>query len=314
VLRIADVADDVVTTAEVRIECAAVGLNFLDLMRCRGTYPLPPTFPLTFGVEVAGRVVETGATARHWLGRDVIACPTLPRGALAERVVTDARFVTARPADIDVLVAAALPVNYQTAWFGLERSLVRAGSSVLVTAAAGGVGLAAIQLAVARGARVIAAAGGPEKVAACRRQGADVAIDYLAEDLPLAVLDATGGAGVDVVLDQVGGVAFGSLLEVVAVGGVIVAIGTAAGPIVPVDPMELAARNIGVIGLSWGSTYPQREPPAVADCYRKLFELQRAGHVRPVIADVVPLAAAPTALARLGARRTIGKLLVTPGR
>ena len=206
--------------------------------------------------------------------------------------------------------AAALPVNYQTAWFGLERAGAGAGSVVLVTAAAGGVGLAAIQLAVARGATVIAAAGGPDKGAVCREQGAAVAIDYLADDLPAAVLDATDGAGVDVVLDQVGGEGFGALLDVVAFEGVMVAIGTAAGPIVPVDPMALAARNIGVVGLSWGSMYPQREPAAVAACYQQLFDLHRCGAVHPVIADVVDLAAAPAAFARLADRATIGKLLV----
>ena len=108
----------------------AVGLNFLDLMRCRGTYPLPPAFPLTFGVEVAGRVVEAGR-ARPAVGSDVLACPALPRGALAERVVVDARFVVPRPDDVGPLAAAALPVNYQTAWFGLDRAGVGEGTTVL---------------------------------------------------------------------------------------------------------------------------------------------------------------------------------------
>ena len=260
VLGVVDVDDEPLGDTEVRIECRAVGLNYLDLMRCRGTYPLPPAFPLTFGVEVAGRVVEAGPGAAGHVGGEVLACPTLPRGALAERVVVDARFVVPRPADVDPLAAAALPVNYQTAWFGLERAGVGEGTTVLVTAAAGGVGIAAIQLAAARGARVIAAAGGPRKAAVCREQGADVAIDYLAADVATAVADATGGAGVDVVLDQVGGPGFASLLDLVAFEGVVVAIGTAGGPITPVDPMALAARNVGVIGLSWGSMYPARRP------------------------------------------------------
>ena len=237
VLGVVDVDEEPLGDTEVRIECRAVGLNYLDLMRCRGTYPLPPAFPLTFGVEVAGRVVEAGPDAAGLVGSEVLACPTLPRGALAERVVVDARFVVPRPDDVDPLIAAALPVNYQTAWFGLERAGVGEGTTVLVTAAAGGVGIAAIQLAAARGARVIAAAGGPRKAAVCREQGADVAIDYLAVDVATAVADATGGAGVDVVLDQVGGPGFASLLDLVAFEGVVVAIGTAGGAITPVDPM-----------------------------------------------------------------------------
>ena len=128
VLGVVDVDDEPLGDTEVRIECRAVGLNYLDLMRCRGTYPLPPAFPLTFGVEVAGRVIEAGPDAaglrrpaRCWRVR------RCHRGALAERVVVDARFVVPRPDDVDPLVAAALPVNYQTASFGLERAGVAEG-------------------------------------------------------------------------------------------------------------------------------------------------------------------------------------------
>ena len=226
------------------------------------------------------------------------------------------------------VVAAALPVNYQTAWFGLARAGVGEGTTVLVTAAAGGVGIAAIQLAAARGARVIAAAGGPGKVAVCREQGADVAIDYLAVDVATAVSDATGGAGVDVVLDQVGGPGFASLLDLVAFEGTVVAIGTAGGPITPVDPMALAARNVGVVGLSWGSMYPARRPDAVAACYQQLFDLHRRGLVRPVISDVVALDRAPARARRArrpthhrqGRRRSLARRLTdrrlrrSPGR
>lgn len=310
VMRVVDAQQDPLGNHDVRLQVVAVGLNFLDLMRCRGTYPLPPSFPLTFGVEVVGRVVEAAEQAGVPVGAEVVACPTLPRGALADDVVVDSRLVVPRPADVDPLVAAALPVNYQTAWFGLDRGRVGPGSTVLVTAGAGGVGIAAIQLAVARGATVIAAAGGPQKTAVCLEHGAAIAVDYLRDDLAGAVRDATDGAGVDVVLDQVGGDGFAGLLDIVAFEGVVVAIGSAGGAIPPVDPMTLAARNIGVIGLSWGSMYPTRRPGEVAACYERLFELHRIGRVRPVLASVVALEDVPAALGALGDRRTVGKVVV----
>jgi NADPH:quinone reductase len=310
VLQLADVADAPLAATEVRIASDAVGLNFLDLMRCRGDYPLPPAFPLTFGVEVAGRVIEAGEEAGVAVGADVIACPTLPRGALGDHVVVDASYVVERPADVDAIDGAALPVTYQTAWFALRRARVGEGSTVLVTAGAGGVGVAATQLAVGLGARVIAAAGGPVKTAVCAEQGAAVTVDYLAEDLTAAVLDATGGRGVDVVVEQVGGAVFTQALDALAFEGTIVAIGAAGGAGASVDPMQLAARNVSVLGLSWGSTYPTRAPAAVVEAYRALFELHRSGTVRPVVSRVVGLDQTAEALAALGDRRTVGKLVV----
>jgi NADPH2:quinone reductase len=310
VLHLADVADAPLAATEVRIASEAVGLNFLDLMRCRGDYPLPPAFPLTFGVEVAGRVIEAGGAAGVAVGTDVIACPTLPRGALGDRVVVDAAYLVERPAHVGPIDGAALPVTYQTAWFALRRAGVGEGTTVLVTAGAGGVGIATTQLAVGLGARVIAAAGGAAKTAVCAEQGAAVTVDYLAEDLTAAVLEATCGRGVDVAVEQVGGAVFTAALDALAFEGTIVAIGTAGGASDPVDPMRLAARNVSVLGLSWGSTYPTRAPAAVADAYSELFELHRRGTVRPVVSRVVGLAQTAEALAAVGDRRTVGKLVV----
>jgi NADPH2:quinone reductase len=310
VLHLADVADAPLGETEVRIASHAVGLNFLDLMRCRGDYPLPPAFPLTFGVEVAGRVIEAGADTDVATGTDVIACPTLPRGALGDHVVVDAAYVVERPADLGAIVGAALPVTYQTAWFALRRADVGAGTTVLVTAGAGGVGIATTQLAVALGARVIAAAGGAAKAAVCAEHGAAVTVDYLAEDLTAATLGATDGNGVDVVVEQVGGSVFARSLDALAFEGTLVAIGTAGGSSSTVEPMDLAARNVSVLGLSWGSTYPMRAPAAVAAAYRELFELYRRGAVRPLVSRVVGLDETAAALAALGDRRTVGKLVV----
>ena len=242
--------------------------------------------------------------------RDVIACPTLPRGALGDHVVVDAAYVVERPAHVGAIDGAALPVTYQTAWFALRRAGVGEGTTVLVTAGAGGVGIAATQLAVGLGARVIAAAGGAAKTAVCAEQGAAVTVDYLTADLTAAVLDATAGSGVDVVVEQVGGTVFTQALDALAFEGTIVAIGAAGGASASVDPMQLAARNVSVLGLSWGSTYPTQAPAAVADAYRELFELHRRGAVRPLVSRVVGLDGAAEALAALGDRRTVGKLVV----
>lgn len=311
VLTVAELPDDPPPgPGQVRVAVTAVGLNFLDVMLCRGSYPVRPEPPFTPGVEFTGRVVATGTGAEALAGVDVVACPALPHGALGETVTIDAALAVPRPADIDEGVAAAVPVTYQTAWFALQRADVQAGATVLVHAGAGGVGIAATQLAAARGARVICTAGGPAKTALCRDNGADVAIDYLADDFVTAVRDATGGAGADVVIDPVGGDVFARSLDCLAVEGRLVAVGAAGGNPPPVDPMRLIAGNHTLIGLSWGSTYPWTRPDAVAQAYQRIFDLIRAGAVRPPVNRVVDLAGAPAALADLADRRTTGKIVV----
>ncbi|MPZ27640.1 MAG: zinc-binding dehydrogenase [Micromonosporaceae bacterium] len=300
---------------EARIAVSAAGLNYLDVSLCRGEYPQQPEPPFTPGVEAAGHVVAVGSgvDAGRLLGRDVIACPTLPRGALGESVTVDAALVVPRPPELPAVAAAALPVTYQTGWFALSRAGLAAGETVLVHAGAGGVGIATTQLAVARGARVICTAGGPEKAAVCREHGAELAVDYRREDFVAAVRDATGGRGADVVVDPVGGAVTAQSLECLAFEGRLVSVGAAAGAPPPVDPLRLVAGNWSLVGLSWGSAYPGRRPEAVAAAYQELFALHRAGAVRPPVTRVVGLAEAPAALADLAARRTTGKLVVQIG-
>ncbi|MFC0528704.1 NADPH:quinone oxidoreductase family protein [Phytohabitans kaempferiae] len=315
VLAVAELPDDPPPgPGQVTLAVRAVGLNFLDVMLCRGTYPVRPDPPMTPGVEVAGRVVATGAGAEHLAGLDVVACPALPHGALGESVTLDATLATPLPDGFDPVVAAALPVTYQTAWWALERAGVRAGETVLVHAGAGGVGIAATQLAVARGARVICTAGGAAKLATCRDNGAALAVDYRAEDFVAAVRDATGGAGVDVVLDPVGGDVFARSLSCLDFEGRIVAIGAAGGPPPPVDPMALVAANATLVGLSWGSAYPWRRPERVREVYAELFAHCATGAVRPPVTRTATLDEAPAALADLAARRTTGKIVVQVGR
>jgi NADPH2:quinone reductase len=291
-----------VSPGSVRIAVRATGLNFLDVMLCRGEYPVRPDFPMTPGVETAGRVVAAGPGAEQQIGQEVVACPALPHGALGETVDIAAGLVVPRPPDVDPVTAAALPVTYQTAWFALERARLAAGETVLVHAGAGGVGIAVIQLAVARGARVIATAGGPAKLDVCRAHGAAVAAGY--DEFEKAATE------VDVVIDPVGGDLLGRSLDCLAFEGRLVSVGMAAGPPPPVDPARLIARNADLIGVSWGSRYPWARPDAVREAYHELFRLCATGAVRPPVTRVVPLEEAPAALADLAARRTTGKVIV----
>ncbi|WP_432839875.1 zinc-binding dehydrogenase [Dactylosporangium sp. CA-092794] len=309
VLAVADMpADPEPGPGRVAVAVEAVGLNFLDVMLCRGGYPVKPPPPVTPGVEFSGRVLS-GPDA----GRAVIGCPALPHGALGETVTIDAGLLVPRPVGLDPVTAAAIPVTYQTAWFALERAGVSTGDTVLVHAGAGGVGVAATQLALARGARVICTAGGPAKAAVCRDNGAEVAIDYHADDFVPAVQEATGGAGADVVIDPVGGDVFARSLSCLAFEGRIVAVGAAGGPPPPVDPMALVARNATLVGLSWGSAYPWQRPDEVAAAYAALFALCESGAVRPPVTRIEPLEGAPAALADLAAGRTTGKIVIRIG-
>ncbi|MER6829249.1 zinc-binding dehydrogenase [Streptosporangium sp. NPDC000563] len=298
---------------EVRIAVRAVGLNYLDVMLCRGTYPVRPDPPMTPGVEAAGTVVAAGAGAEHLEGRAVLACPTLPHGALGDVVTVDAALVVPYPDGLDPVTVAALPVTYQTAWFALRRAGLAAGETVLVHAGAGGVGIAATQLALAFGARVICTAGGPAKTALCRENGAAEAIDYLEVDFAASVMDLTDGNGADVVVDPVGGDVLARSLDCLAFEGRLVAVGAAGGFPPPVDPMAFVAANASLVGVSWGSAYPWRRPDAVRDAYEELFALLDSGAVRPLVSRVVSLAETPAALADLAERRTTGKIMVRTG-
>ncbi len=203
-------------------------------------------------------------------GQRVIALPALPRGGFAEQALASAADVFAVPDEMDDVTAAALPVTYQTGWFGLyHRAGLRDGETVLVHAGAGGVGSAAIQLAKARGARVIATAGGPDKVDLCRRLGADVAVDYRADDFVAVTNDVTDGRGADVIYDSVGGDTFDRSRRCIAFEGRIVVVGFAGGRIAEAPTNHLLVKNYGVLGLHWGG-YRRLHPELVHRCHEEL--------------------------------------------
>jgi NADPH2:quinone reductase len=297
---------------EVRVRVEAAGVNFPDLLLCRGSYQERPELPFTPGIEVAGEVVAAGEGAAYTVGQRVVGAPRLPCGGMAEQVVlSDARSFPI-PAEMPAADAGGFFVTYQTAWVGLHRRAdLRAGETLLVHGGAGGVGSAAIGLAKAAGATVIATAGGERKRASCLELGADVAVDYTAEDFVAVVKEATGGRGADVVWDPVGGDVFDSSRRCVAFEGRMVVVGFASGRIPAVAAGHVLVKNYAVLGLSWGA-YLEREPALVRQAHDALLGLYAGGAVRPRIDSAVPFREAPAALTRLASRQVVGKLVLVP--
>lgn len=295
---------------EVIVEVAAGGANFSDVLLCRGEYQEKPPLPFTPGTEVVGTVVAVGAGVGRELGERVLGRPVLPDGGFAEQARMPASRALTVPDAIDDATAAALHVTYQTAWFGLHRrAALRDGETLLVHAAAGGTGSAAVQLGVAAGARVIATAGGAVKVEQCRALGADLALDSRADDIRAAVLDATDGEGADVVFDPVGGDLFDLSRRCVAFEGRIVVVGFASGRVAEAPTNHLMVKNYAVLGLHW-PRYERRWPDLVRTAHSAILDLHAAGHVRPLLAPLRSFDDVPDALADLGAGRTAGKVVM----
>lgn len=311
VLRLEDVDDPSPGPGEVAVRVEACGLNFADILLVQGRYQEKPPLPLTPGLEVAGVVDEVGDGVDLAPGDRVLALPSLG-GGLAERVVVPASAVLPLPPSFPSDEAAALHITYQTSHIALHRrAALRAGEVLLVHAGAGGVGSAAIQLGRAAGARVLATAGGAEKVALCRELGAEVAIDYRTEDFGAVVQEHTDGRGADVIYDPVGGDVFDRSRRCVAWEGRLLVIGFSSGRIPEVPANHVLLKNYSVVGVHWGP-YSSRDPALVRATHEELVRLHAEGAVRPLIGRRVPMAEAAQALVELGGRRTVGKVVVLP--
>jgi NADPH2:quinone reductase len=313
---------------ELLIRTAASVCNYNEVDGCHGRYvTINPPLPYTLGMECVGEVVATGAGAASWLGRRVMATATGGFGAHAEHVAAAVDMAFDVPAELDDVSAAAFYFPFHLAYLGLhERARLKGGETVLVHAAAGGVGSAAVQLAVAAGARVIATAGGSEKVALARRLGADVAIDYRAADFVEPVLDATDGRGVDVCFDGVGGDVMTRSLRCLARNGRHLVVGFASGieaeDVPTVTGRTLCFGNISLMGviLSYrdgaspaGSGY-NPVPRDVGDqIHGALVELLRAGRIQSLVGKTVAFEDLPHALDEMEERSTIGRVVVKIG-
>jgi NADPH:quinone reductase len=313
VMRLDEAPSPALRPGAVLIDVEACALNFSDVLLCRGGYQIKPDLPFTPGLEVAGTIAAVADdVADVSVGQRVIASPVPGEGGLAEQIVVDVGRVLPIPASMDAVAAAALHITYSTGHVALyRRARLQAGETLLVHAGAGGVGSAAIQLGRARGARVIATAGGAAKAQICRDQGADLAIDYRAGDWVAAVMAATAGNGVDVVYDPVGGDIFDLSRRCLGFEGRILVIGFAGGRIAAVKTNSLLLRNCDVIGVDW-NLYARRAPEIVRAVHDDLIRLHQANAIAPLVSERVPLVEAGAAVSRLGARESWGKIVVLP--
>ena len=314
-----------VGVGQVRVRTVATVLNYNEVDGCRGRYlTVNPPLPYTLGMEVLGEVEAAGAGAEGWIGHRVVATAAGAFGAHAEHVVADADMTFDAPPGLDDVDATAFFFPFHLAHLGLfERGRLTGGETVLIHAAAGGVGSAAVQLAAAAGARVVATCGGPEKAAVCRDLGADVVVDYRATDFVAEVDAATGGRGVDLVFDGVGLPA--QSLRCLAYGGRYRIIGFAGGieaeeqPFV--TPRTLCFGNFSVGGVLLAYTsHPDAArrasgfnitPRAVGDeVHARLIDLLGAGRIHPVVGATVGYRDLPAALEAMEERRTVGRTVV----
>jgi NADPH:quinone reductase len=306
-VRIGDVPEPRPGPADVLVSVESVGISFPDLLLSKGEYQLKPEPPFTLGVDVAGTVVAIGADVdRPDLAPGDRVAGVVPYGGASERCVLPATWVFALPDTMSYDEGAALPLNYLTALFALgERGGLEAGETVLVHGAAGGVGTATLQVAKGLAARTIAVVSTPEKAAFARDAGADEVV--LFDGFKDAVKDLTGGRGVDVVLDVVGGEAFTDSLRSLAPFGRLLVVGFAAGQGIPeVKVNRLLLANIDVRGVGWGG-YAMVHPPYMRQQWARLLPMIESGAVRPPIGTTYPLEEFGRALADMEARRTLGK-------
>ncbi len=313
VLELAEVPRPGPGPGQLLVRVLAAAANFPDALLCRGTYQVRPPLPFSPGVELCGQVEATGPDVTGFAAGDrVIGGTVLPHGAFAEYAVMDAAATMPAPATLDDAEAAPFHITYQTGWFGLHRrARLAPGETLLVHAAAGGVGSGAVQLGKAAGARVIGVAGGPDKARVVRELGADVVVDRSREDFVAVVKEVTGGRGADVVYDPVGGDAFRRSTKCIAFEGRILVVGFASGDIPQAALNHALVKNYSILGLHWG-LYQRLDPAAVRDCHADLTVLAATGLIRPLISERLPLADVPDGLRRLADGSTTGRIVFLP--
>jgi NADPH:quinone reductase len=313
VLRLAAVPDPAPGPGQLLVRVRAAAANFPDVLMCRGGYQVRPELPFIPGLELCGSVTAVGPGVTGFAAGDrVIGGSARPSGAFGELAVMDAGRVFPAPEGLDDAEAAAFFITYQTGWFGLHRrARLLEGETLLVHAAAGGVGSGAVQLGKAAGARVIGVAGGAAKASAARELGADVVVDRLGEDFVAVVKEVTGGRGADVVYDPVGGSAYAGSTKCIAFEGRILVVGFASGQIPTAALNHALLKNYSIVGLQWG-LYLSRDPQAVRDCHVRLGKLVADGSIRPLIGERLGLADVPAGLQRLADGETIGRTVFVP--
>lgn len=306
-----EVDDAVPGDGEVVIAVQAAGVNFPDGLIVAGTYQTRREPPFVPGSEVAGTVLVAGDGVSHLSPGDrVMAFCGI--GGYAEQVVVSAAKVHRIPDELDIVDAATVPVVYGTSFHGLvDRAHLQAGETLLVLGASGGVGLTAVQLGKALGARVIAAASSPEKLRLAADNGADDLIDYRSEDLAARLQELAPG-GVDVVYDPVGGDVAQTAVKSLAWGGRFLTVGYASGDIPRVGLNRLLLKEGAALGVLWGA-WVARDPDANSANMSRLFDLFRAGTIKPVVSRTYPLSEASAALSAVMGRDALGKIALKIG-
>lgn len=296
-------------SGQVLIEIKAASLNFPDLLIVQNKYQMKPALPFVPGSEYAGVVQAVGPDVTHLKPGQNVACLS-GTGGFGTHTLAPAALCMPLPDGFPHVDAAAFIMIYATSWHALvDRAALKAGETVLVLGAAGGVGTAAIQIAKAMGARVIAAASTDEKCALCRSLGADTTINYSTEDLRDAIKKATDGKGPDVIYDPVGGDFAEPAFRSIAWRGRYLVVGFASGPI-PSLPLNLPLlKGASLVGVFWGE-FAKREPKANAAMMGELAQWYAQGRIKPVIDRTMPMAELPAAFARMGSRAVQGKLVL----
>ncbi len=309
VMSLEEVPDPQPGAGQLLVRVLGAAANFPDVLMCRGLYQVKPPLPFTPGVELCGEVAALGpGTTGFAVGDRVIGSSVLPAGGFAELALMDTATTFPAPGGLDDAEAAAFYIGYQTGWFGLHhRAHLQPGETLLVHAAAGGVGSAAVQLGKAAGARVIGVVGGPEKVEVARTLGADVVVDRHTEDFVEVVKQVTGGRGADVVYDPVGGDAYQRSTKCVAFEGRILVVGFAGGQIQTAALNHALVKNYSIVGLHWG-LYANKDPQAVRRCHDELSKLAVDGAAKPLVSERLALDAVADGLQRLADGTTVGRV------
>ncbi|HLG15246.1 MAG TPA: NADPH:quinone oxidoreductase family protein [Blastocatellia bacterium] len=295
---------------QVLVRVNAAGLNFPDLLIITGKYQFKPTLPFSPGFEIAGTVEKVGPGATNFsVGQRVIA--QLPVGGFAEYAIAEESYTHPMPDSMSDEDAAAFPLVYQTAYFGLAyRGALQKGETVLIHSAAGGVGLAAVQIARALGAgKIIGTVGSDEKLALVRDNGADVALNYQTEDFVEVVKRETNGRGADVIYDPVGGEIGERSTKCIAFEGRLVLVGFTSGKFSNFVSNHVLVKNYSVVGLHLGS-YRYNNPAKIERGWNELLQLYSAGGLRPVIGGRFHMEKVADAMEFLASRKAVGKIVL----
>lgn len=312
-LEIIELPDLIPSPGEVAITVRAAGVNFPDFLIIQNKYQFKPELPFTPGSELSGIIYAVGEGVKHVkTGDKVIAF--IGQGAFAQQVLAPANAVIPMPEGMDFDTAAAITLTYGTSHHAVvDRAQLKAGETMLVLGAAGGVGLAAIEIGKAIGAKVIAAASTDEKLDICRQHGADMTINYSNTDLREAIKTATGGKGPDVIYDPVGGIYAEPAFRSIAWRGRYLVVGFANGEI-PKLPLNLALlKGASLVGVFWGE-FAKREPKANMAAMSEMIGWLREGKIKPHISARYALNETASALNDIAARKVTGKVVIQPER